>query len=101
IGSSLGKEINDRADRSEKQDDVQPIGIRPTTNKVHDRQGLEQNAPRKKKRAKNSHGKAQYSTRFLGLRLNRFLSHYVGDPYLGPFKSQPQEVTGQSNPSIA
>jgi hypothetical protein len=46
IGKRFGEEIDERAKRTEKQDDEDPIVIRPPPNKMDDRQSLEKEAPR-------------------------------------------------------
>ena len=45
-GSASTEKIDNRAERTEKQDDKNPVGIRPPPNEVDDRQSLEDDAPR-------------------------------------------------------
>ena len=46
IGKCLCEQIDGCADRAEKQDDVDPIGVWPPPNEMDDRQSLEYQAPR-------------------------------------------------------
>src|ERR1039458_7167150 len=46
VGKRLNKKIDNRAERAEKQDDKNPVGIRPPPNEVDDRQPLDDGAPR-------------------------------------------------------
>jgi hypothetical protein len=62
VRKRLGEQIDGCADRTEKQDDIDPIGIRPPPNEVDDRQPLEYQAPRVEKVTKNSHGYSSLSS---------------------------------------
>ena len=46
IGKRFGEEIDECAERTEKQNDEDPIVIRPPPNEMDDRQSLEEEAPR-------------------------------------------------------
>jgi hypothetical protein len=50
VGKRLHKKIDDRAQRTEKQDDKNPVGIRPAPDEVDDRQSLQDETPRIEKR---------------------------------------------------
>src|SRR5439155_8447962 len=56
IGQRFGKEVDGCADGSQKQDDVDPIVVRPPANEMDDRQSLEYQAPRVEKMTQDSHG---------------------------------------------
>ena len=45
VGKRLDGKIDNRAQRTEKQDDKNPIGIRPPPDEVDDRQSLEDESP--------------------------------------------------------
>ena len=46
VGQRLDREIDDRAERAEKQDDEDPVVIRTAADEVDDGQSLEDDAPR-------------------------------------------------------
>jgi hypothetical protein len=68
IGKGFGDEIDDRADRAEKQDDEDPIVVGPTANEVEDRQSLKDEAPRIEKVAQQSHRHSSLASNFTSKR---------------------------------
>src|ERR1700732_712447 len=61
IGQGFNQKVDQCADRTEKQDDVDPIGIWPPSNEVDDCQSLQYQTPRVEKVTQNSHGYSSLS----------------------------------------
>lgn len=55
IRNSLGENVYERAERTEKEDHVNPVDVRSSPDEVDDRKPLEQQAPREEKMAQKSH----------------------------------------------
>src|SRR5580704_18204784 len=55
VRNSLDENVYERAERTEKEDDVNPVDIRSSPDEVDDRKPLEQQAPREEKMAQKSH----------------------------------------------
>jgi len=55
VGSSLDENIYECTQRTEKEDNVNPVGVGSSPDEVDDRKPLEQQAPREEKMAQKSH----------------------------------------------
>jgi len=55
VRNSLDENVYERAERTEKEDDENPVDVRSSPDEVDDRKSLEQQAPREEKMAQKSH----------------------------------------------